>query len=103
MKFALLGVDARLVEESGAVSEPVAEAMARGARERTGSTFSLSVTGIAGPAGGTEKTPAGTVCIGLGHPEICESRRYRFPGDRARVRAMAVQTALDLLRRKLAG
>jgi len=103
MKTELLGIDPGLLEEHGAVSEPVAQAMARGARDRTRSTFSLSVTGIAGPSGGTEQTPAGTVCVGLAHPEGCESRRFRFPGDRARVRAVAVQTALDLLRRRLAG
>ncbi len=102
MKTELLGLNPSLLEEHGAVSEPVAQAMARGARDRTGSTFSLSVTGVAGPSGGTERAPAGTVCIGLAHPGGCDAWRFRFPGDRVRVRTVAVQTALDLLRRQLA-
>jgi nicotinamide-nucleotide amidase len=101
LKVRLLGVPASVLEQYGAVSEPVAQAMAAGARERTGSTFALSVTGIAGPSGGTPAAPVGTVCIGLAHPEGAEARRHRFLGDRARVRAIAVQTALDLLRRRL--
>ncbi len=102
LKTRLLGVPASILEQHGAVSEPVAQAMAAGARERTGSTFALSVTGVAGPTGGTPEVPVGTVCIGLAHPEGAEARRYRFLGDRGRVRAIAVQTALDLLRRRLA-
>jgi nicotinamide-nucleotide amidase len=101
LKTRLLGVPASLLEQHGAVSEPVAQAMATGARERTGSTFALSVTGVAGPSGGTPEVPVGTVCIGLAHPEGAEVRRHRFLGDRGRVRAIAVQTALDLLRRRL--
>lgn len=101
LKVKLLGVPQALIDQHGAVSEPVAQAMAAGARERTGSTFALSVTGIAGPSGGTEAVPVGTVCIGLAHPGGAEARRFRFLGDRARVRAVAVQTALDLLRRGL--
>jgi nicotinamide-nucleotide amidase len=101
LKVRLLGVPASVLEQYGAVSEPVAQAMAAGARERTGSTFALSVTGVAGPSGGTPAAPVGTVCIGLAHPEGAEARRHRFLGDRARVRAIAVQTALDLLRRRL--
>ncbi len=102
LKTRLLGVPASILEQHGAVSEPVAQAMAAGARERTGSTFALSVSGVAGPTGGTPEVPVGTVCIGLAHPEGAEARRYRFLGDRGRVRAIAVQTALDLLRRRLA-
>lgn len=102
MKTDLLGVDARILEEHGAVSEPVAESMALGARARTVSTFALSVTGVAGPGRGTEAVPVGTVLIGLADQGGCQVRRFRFLGDRARVRTLAVQTALDLLRRKLA-
>jgi len=102
MKVAMLGVDARLIEEHGAVSEPVAEAMASGARLSTGSTYALSITGVAGPAGGTETKPVGTVVIGLATPTGCETRRVRFLGDRGRVRALSAQSALDLLRRTLA-
>jgi nicotinamide-nucleotide amidase len=101
LKVRLLGVPVSVLEQYGSVSEPVAQAMAAGARERTGSTFALSVTGVAGPSGGTPAAPVGTVCIGLAHPEGAEARRHRFLGDRARVRAIAVQTALDLLRRRL--
>jgi nicotinamide-nucleotide amidase len=101
LKVRLLGVPVSVLEQYGSVSEPVAQAMAAGARERTGSTFALSVTGVAGPSGGTPAAPLGTVCIGLAHPEGAEARRHRFLGDRARVRAIAVQTALDLLRRRL--
>jgi nicotinamide-nucleotide amidase len=101
MKTELLGVEAALIEEHGAVSESVAESMAAGARSRTGSSYALSVTGFAGPAGGTEAAPVGTVVIGLAEPEGCRSRRFRFLGDRTRVRALAAQTALDLLRKAL--
>jgi nicotinamide-nucleotide amidase len=101
MKVEMLGVDARLIEEHGAVSEPVAEAMASGARLRTGSTYALSITGVAGPAGGTEAKPVGTVVIGLATPTGCQSHRVRFLGDRDRVRVLAAQSALDMLRRAL--
>ena len=99
IKSELLGIDSRLIEEHGAVSEPVAEAMAVGAGRRTGSDYALSVTGVAGPGGGTEKAPAGTVCLGLAHPQGSSARRFRFLGDRARVRTLAAHTALDLLRK----
>jgi len=101
MKVEMLGVDARLIEEHGAVSELVAEAMASGARLRTGSTYALSITGVAGPAGGTEAKPVGTVVIGLATPTGCQSRRVRFLGDRDRVRVLSAQSALDMLRRAL--
>jgi len=101
MKSTLLGVEPQLLQEHTAVSEPAAQAMALGARQRTGATYALSVTGIAGPAGGTEATPAGTVFIGVAGPDACRTHRFRFLGDRARIRALAAQTALDLLRRSL--
>jgi len=101
LKSSLVGVDAKLLEEHGAVSEPVAEMMASGARSRTGSTFALSVTGVAGPGGGTEAKPVGTVVIGLAGPDGCRAQRFRFIGDRARVRALAAQYALDMLRKEL--
>jgi nicotinamide-nucleotide amidase len=101
IKAKLLGVPENVLSEHTAVSEPAAEAMARGARERTGSTYALSVTGIAGPTGGTEAIPVGTVIIGLANPDGCRTRRARFLGDRERVRTLAAQTALDMLRREL--
>jgi nicotinamide-nucleotide amidase len=101
MKVQLLGVDPELIERHTAVSEKVAEAMAKGARERTGSTYSLSVTGFAGPDGGTEANPVGTVYLGIAGPGGCSARRLQYAGDRGRIRALAVQSALDLLRRRL--
>jgi nicotinamide-nucleotide amidase len=101
LKTSLLGVDPKLLEEHGAVSEPVAAAMAAGARERTGSTYALSVTGVAGPGGGTEAKPVGTVIIGLAGPRGCRAQRFRFLGDRARIRTLAAHYALDLLRREI--
>jgi len=101
MKTELLGVPEELLRVHTAVSEPVAEAMARGALERTRSTYALAITGIAGPTGGTENTPVGTVIVGLAGPEGCRTRRGLFPGNRERVRNLAAQLALDVLRREL--
>ncbi len=101
MKTELLGVSADLLRERTAVSEEVAREMARGARERTGSTWALSVTGVAGPSGGTEAAPVGTVIIGLAGPDGGATRSAIFPGDRERVRTLATQAALDRLRLRL--
>jgi nicotinamide-nucleotide amidase len=100
-KINLLGVDRELIERHTAVSDPVARAMAWGARERLGTDWAVSVTGVAGPDGGTEATPVGTVFIGVAGAAAVDARRYQFGGDRARVRAMAAQTALDRLRLRL--
>lgn len=97
MKTALLGVPPEMLAEHSAVSEPVAKAMAEGAKERTGSDYALSITGYAGPDG--EKV--GLVFIGLATPSGSEARRVQLPGDRERVRAFSTNTALDLLRRNL--
>lgn len=97
-----LGVAAGLIETHGAVSEPVAEAMAVAARETAGVEFGLAVTGIAGPSGATPGKPVGTVCLALagatGPPRV---RRVQLPGERERVKFQASQAALDLLRRAL--
>ncbi len=103
MKQEMLGIDADLIERHTAVSEPVARAMADAARARTRSDYALSITGYAGPDGGTAQNPVGTVFVGLGAPDGTDVRRLRLPGDRDRIRAFAVQNALDMLRRKLAG
>lgn len=103
MKTKVLGVDPDLLRNDGAVSEPVARSMADGARRVAGTTYALSVTGFAGPDGGTEENPVGTVYIGLAYPSGCDVRRVQFLGDRPRVRMLAAQTALDMLRRKLRG
>lgn len=97
-----LGVAPGLIESHGAVSEPVAEAMAVAAREAAGVEFGLAVTGIAGPGGATPSKPVGTVCLALAAaPATPRVRRVRLPGDRERVKFQASQAALDLLRRAL--
>jgi nicotinamide-nucleotide amidase len=101
MKTRCLGVSEDVLEKEGAVSEPVARAMAEGARREAGTTYALSVTGFAGPDGGTKENPVGTVYIGLAYPGGCDVRRMQYLGDRERVRMLASQTALDMLRRKL--
>jgi PncC family amidohydrolase len=102
MKTRLLGIDAGLIEAQGVVSEVVARAMAESARERTGATWALAVTGAAGPDSAGEAAP-GTVWIGLAGPGVLEAKMFRFPGGRGRVRTFAVQSALNLLRLRLSG
>ena len=96
-----LGVDAALIAAHGAVSEPVARAMAEGLRARSGATFALSTTGVAGPDGGTPEKPVGTVHLALATPERTFHRLARLGGNRARIQAHAAAAALDLLRRHL--
>lgn len=103
MKIELLGVSPETLEHHGAVSAEAAEAMAIGARRRTGATFALSVTGVAGPDPGTDDAPKGTVYVGIAGPDGTRSVHRQFIGDRTRVRTFAVQMALDLLRRQLLG
>jgi nicotinamide-nucleotide amidase len=97
-KEQLLGVPADLLREHGAVSEPVVLAMAHGARERARSTYALSISGIAGPDGGTPAKPVGTVCIALAHPAGALARTFNFPGDRGFIRDRSAKMALTLLR-----
>jgi nicotinamide-nucleotide amidase len=99
-KVELLGVDAAMIEENGAVSEPVAVAMARGVRARLSADLGIAITGIAGPAGGTPEKPVGTVWIAL-DGRVTKARGLRLIGDRTEVRQRAVQSALDLVRRAL--
>ena len=89
--------------ENGAVSQPVAAEMARGARRSAGSTWALSVTGIAGPDGGTPEKPVGTVFIGLDGPDGTEVKAHRFNGDREWVRSASAYAALDWLRLRTRG
>lgn len=101
VKVALLGVDPAMIEQHSVVSEEVAMAMAEGCRTRTGSTYALSTTGVAGPESPNDPAPVGTVWIGFAGPNGAEARKVTLPGDRALIRQFATQTALDYLRRKL--
>jgi nicotinamide-nucleotide amidase len=100
-KTRTLGVDADLIERYGAVSAEVAEAMAEGVRNRAETDFGLSVTGIAGPGGGSHEKPVGLVYIALADDAHTEHRKLQLPGDRHLIRWRASQAALDLLRRRL--
>ena len=100
VKESLLGVPADLLAAHGAVSAEVAERMAAGARG-LGAECGLAVTGIAGPSGGTEAKPVGTVHMAVSTPEGARRSQHRFPGDRHLVRELAANFSLDLLRRAL--
>ena len=102
-KTALLGVPEALLDRHGAVSEPVARAMAEGARERFGADFALAVTGIAGPGGGTPDKPVGLVYVALADAAGSECRELQLAFDRERNRRLAAQVALDWLRRRVLG
>jgi nicotinamide-nucleotide amidase len=97
-KTALAGVDQALIAEHGEVSEPVAIALARGARERFGTTYGIGVTGIAGPGGGTAEKPVGTVHIAVAGPETYKHRKMLWPMERSLFKRITTQSALDLLR-----
>lgn len=101
-KVDLLGVDAALIAEHGAVSEQVARAMAEGALARFGADTAVGITGIAGPGGGSAEKPVGTVCFGVavsGRPTLV--RTVRLPGDRSDVRERSTTVAMHLLRGEL--
>jgi len=100
IKTELLGVPQEMIERWGAVSGEVAEAMARGIKERTGATIGLSVTGIAGPGGGTQAVPVGTVYVGLADDVMTSNRRLVLPGDRHLIRWRASAAALEMVRRR---
>jgi competence/damage-inducible protein CinA-like protein len=101
-KVELLGVDPALIERHGAVSEPVAEAMAEGALVRFDADTAVSITGIAGPDGGTEEKPVGTVCWSVRLSDgRGTTRTVRLPGDRADIRERSATVAMHLLRRVL--
>jgi nicotinamide-nucleotide amidase len=112
-KIELLDVPEELIAAHGAVSEPVALAMASGIRKRAGVNIGVGITGIAGPGGGTEQKPVGTVCIavdGLPTGALAEVgsnystvRTFRFPGGREMVKAMSANWAIDMVRRYLNG
>lgn len=98
MKMDMLGVPAELIEQFTEVSAPVAKAMADGARERTGSDVAISLTGVAGPGGGSESTPVGTVYIGVSSPARTFAVRYCMPDDlpRHEIRSRAALLSIAL-------
>jgi nicotinamide-nucleotide amidase len=102
-KIDMLDVDPKLIEKHGAVSEPVARALAEHARACARSTFALATTGIAGPTGGSPEKPVGTVYIALAGPGEIVTKKLFFPSDRETFKQLAVQAAFDLLRRKIIG
>lgn len=98
-KSAIAGVDPELIRANGEVSEPVALALARGIRERFGTTYGVGITGIAGPTGGTPEKPVGTVHIAVSGPRGDEHRKMLWQGPRTVIKWYSTQQALDLLRR----
>jgi len=101
LKSALLDVPSGVLAHEGAVSDPVVRAMASGARAATGASVGVAITGIAGPGGGSEEKPVGTVWIASDLGGAVESRRLRLIGDRAEVRQRAAQAALEMVRRRV--
>jgi len=99
-KISELGLPADMIQEYGAVSEQVARAMAIGARKKAGTDYAIGITGIAGPAGGTEQKPVGLVYIGVDSENGCDTRRCLFFGNRRFIRLRAAQTVLNILRLK---
>jgi nicotinamide-nucleotide amidase len=101
LKTRLVGVPAEVIAENGAVSKPVAQALADGIRLRTGASFGVGITGIAGPVGGTPEKPVGLVFVALADERGTQVREFRFPGDRERIRFWATQAALEMIRRRV--
>lgn len=97
VKHRLLGVDDEILSTLGAVSGPVAEQMAQGARRVLDADIAVSVTGLAGPGGDESGNPVGTVFIGYSDEKGSFFREYHFPGDRELVRRRAIEAALDLI------
>ena len=97
LKVRLLGVPAEMLEQHGAVSAQVAVAMAQGARERLGCDYAVSVTGVAGPSGGTPAKPVGLTYVAVVGPAGHEVRRHRWDGDRAANKEQSAAAALELL------
>jgi nicotinamide-nucleotide amidase len=100
VKVEMLGVPRQLIDEHGAVSEPVVQAMASGVRQRLSADIGIAITGVAGPGGGSAEKPVGTVWIAL-DGKNATARGLRLIGDRAEIRQRAAQAALDLVRREL--
>lgn len=97
VKHALLHVSQAVIDGEGVVSEPCARQMAEGARRALGADIAVSATGVAGPGGGTEETPVGTVYIGCASAGETRVERCQFQGDRQTVRMRSVERALEML------
>lgn len=102
MKIDCLGVPKQEIETHGAVSEEVALSMAKGIQQKSGSTWSVSVTGIAGPGGGSDEKPVGTVCFGLVGPKISNTYKEFFSGDRESVQNSSMNFVWNILMEHLA-
>jgi nicotinamide-nucleotide amidase len=102
-KGEMLQVPASLIAAQGAVSAEVAEKMAEGVRRVSHTTLGLAITGIAGPGGGSEQKPVGTVFIALASPQGTVSKRYQFSGDRGQIKIISAYTAIDWIRRYFLG
>lgn len=100
VKIAAVDVDRGLLQRHGAVSEPVARSMAIGVRRRFGTDVGVAITGVAGPDGGSEEKPVGTVFIAVA-TDRCEAGRFLFPGDRSMIRQFSASAALNMMRRHL--
>ena len=101
MKTKVLGVSTETIERYGVVSQQVVEGMARGVRDLMESDFGVATTGVAGPGGGTEENPVGTVWIGVASPQGVVSKRFNFGQDRENVINRATITAYDMLRQQI--
>jgi nicotinamide-nucleotide amidase len=97
-KTELVGVPAALIEEHGAVSEPVAQALAEGAARHSGTEVGIGVTGIAGPGGGSDAKPVGTVVVAIKSLEKMTVRTFRLFGNREMIKFQAAQAAMNMLR-----
>ncbi len=98
-KIQMCGVPEALISSRGAVSAQVAESLAQGVRQVSGTTLGLGITGIAGPSGGSEEKPVGTVLIALASPKGTASKRYQLSGDRNQVQTLSAYIAIDWVRR----
>ena len=96
-KNEMLGVPASIIEDYGAVSEPVATEMARGALRHSHANLAVAVTGVAGPDGGSDEKPVGTVWIAVASADEVIANRHQFAGDREAVRAATLAAALEAL------
>jgi nicotinamide-nucleotide amidase len=103
LKTEWLDVEPSLIAAHGVVSEPVAAAMAAGARRVAGADVGLALTGIAGPSGGTPEKPVGTLVVGLASETAAETRCWRFHGPRSETKLAFSQYGLDVLRRFVTG